>query len=124
MTSKQSNNRVKGFWNRIITSGTGFSSKRLMGVACILFSMIYSIMAILMGEAGCVDGVASTIVMEFLTAGVALFGVTAWEKKYRKPNKSHDIPNDSYDEDDLCVDDSYVDYKGGCDCNKEKYNDH
>ena len=69
------------FWRKVVTSGSGISSKRIMGIACILFAMIFAIAGLLLGVVGEVDGIASTVVIEFLAAGVALFGVTALEKR-------------------------------------------
>lgn len=69
------------FWEKVLTAGGGISSKRLMGVACILFAMIFACLGLFLGDMGIVDGIVSTVIIEFLTAGVALFGITGWERK-------------------------------------------
>ena len=74
---------MREFWLKVLRAGGGISSKRLMGVICVLFAMIFACLGLFLGEVGVVDGIASTIVIEFLAAGVALFGITGWERKNR-----------------------------------------
>ena len=74
---------MRGFWLKVLKAGGGISSKRLMGVICVCFAMIFACLGLFLGEAGVVDGIVSTIVIEFLAAGVALFGITGWERRNR-----------------------------------------
>lgn len=74
---------MREFWLKVLKAGGGISSKRLMGVVCMFFAMIFACLGLFLGEAGAVDGIVSTIVIEFLTAGVALFGITGWERRNR-----------------------------------------
>lgn len=86
---------------RSIKTNSGVSSKRLMGTCCIVFAMLFAIGGMTLGDIGIVDSTVSTIIMEFLTAGVALFGVTAWEKKDKlmeKLTNKRDIEENTYDE--------------------------
>lgn len=106
------------FWRKVVTAGTGVSSKRVMGIACILFAMLFAIAGLLLGVMGEVDGIASTVVIEFLTAGVALFGVTAFEKKNftisSNSNHVHRQPASlDYKEDEECSGrETYIDENG------------
>lgn len=72
---------MRGFWLKVLKAGGGISSKRLMGVTCVCFAMIFACLGLFLGEVGVVDGIVSTIVIEFLAAGVALFGITGWERR-------------------------------------------
>ena len=72
---------MREFWLKVLKAGGGISSKRLMGVVCVFFAMIFSCLGLFLGEIGAVDGIVSTIVIEFLAAGVALFGITGWERR-------------------------------------------
>lgn len=74
---------MREFWLKVLKAGGGISSKRLMGVICVFFAMIFACLGLFLGEAGVVDGIVSTIVIEFLAAGVALFGITGWERRNR-----------------------------------------
>ena len=74
---------MREFWLKVLKAGGGISSKRLMGVVCVFFAMIFACLGLLLGEVGVVDGIVSTIVIEFLAAGVALFGITGWERRNR-----------------------------------------
>lgn len=74
---------MREFWLKVLKAGGGISSKRLMGVICVFFAMIFACLGIFLGEVGVVDGIVSTIVIEFLAAGVALFGITGWERRNR-----------------------------------------
>ena len=74
---------MREFWLKVLKAGGGISSKRLMGVVCVFFAMIFACLGLFLGEAGAVDGIVSTIVIEFLAAGVALFGITGWERRNR-----------------------------------------
>ena len=74
---------MREFWLKVLKAGGGISSKRLMGVVCVFFAMIFACLGLFLGVAGAVDGIVSTIVIEFLAAGVALFGITGWERKNR-----------------------------------------
>ena len=74
-------NKMRGFWLKVLKAGGGISSKRLMGVICVFFAMIFACLGLFLGEVGAVDGIVSTIVIEFLAAGVALFGITGWERR-------------------------------------------
>lgn len=74
---------MREFWLKVLRAGGGISSKRLMGVICVFFAMIFACLGLFLGEAGVVDGIVSTIVIEFLAAGVALFGITGWERRNR-----------------------------------------
>ena len=74
---------MREFWLKVLKAGGGISSKRLMGVVCVFFAMIFACLGLFLGEPGVVDGIVSTIVIEFLAAGVALFGITGWERRNR-----------------------------------------
>ena len=74
---------MREFWLKVLKAGGGISSKRLMGVVCVFFAMIFACLGLFLGEVGAVDGIVSTIVIEFLAAGVALFGITGWERRNR-----------------------------------------
>lgn len=74
---------MREFWLKVLKAGGGISSKRLTGVICVFFAMIFACLGLFLGEAGVVDGIVSTIVIEFLAAGVALFGITGWERRNR-----------------------------------------
>ena len=74
---------MREFWLKVLRAGSGVSSKRLMGIVCVCFAMIFACLGLFLGEVGVVDGIVSTIVIEFLAAGVALFGITGWERKNR-----------------------------------------
>lgn len=105
------------FWRKVVTSGSGISSKRVMGIACILFAMLFAIAGLLLGVMGEVDGIASTVVIEFLTAGVALFGVTAFEKKNftisSNSNHVHSQPTSlGYKEEGCSEQETYIDENG------------
>ena len=96
------------FWRKVVTSGSGISSKRIMGIACILFAMLFATTGLLLGVMGEVDRTVSTVVIEFLAAGVALFGVTAFEKKnITLSNNSNYAQNQPTSLD-------YGDTEGGC----------
>ena len=96
------------FWRKVVTSGSGISSKRVMGIACILFAMLFAVAGLLLGVIGEVDGMVSTVVIEFLAAGVALFGVTAFEKKnFTVSSNSNHVQNQPTSLD-------YGDEEGGC----------
>lgn len=70
------------FFKKLITSGSGVSSKRFMGMACIIFAMVFACLGFFFDELGKVDGTVSTVLIQFLTAGVALFGVSVLDNKY------------------------------------------
>lgn len=72
---------MRNFWLKVLKAGGGISSKRLMGIVCVSFAMIFACLGLFLGEIGAVDGIVSTIVIEFLAAGVALFGITGWERR-------------------------------------------
>ena len=72
---------MREFWLKVLRAGSGVSSKRLMGIVCVCFAMIFACLGLFLGEVGVVDGIVSTIVIEFLAAGVALFGITGWERR-------------------------------------------
>ena len=72
---------MREFWLKVLRAGGGISSKRLMGVVCVFFAMVFACLGLFLGDVGAVDGIVSTIVMEFLAAGVALFGITGWERR-------------------------------------------
>ena len=74
---------MREFWLKVLKAGGGISSKRLMGVVCVFFVIFFACLGLFLGVAGAVDGIVSTIVIEFLAAGVALFGITGWERKNR-----------------------------------------
>ena len=74
-------NEMREFWLKVLKAGGGISSKRLMGVICVFFAMIFACLGLFLGEVGAVDGIVSTIIIEFLAAGVALFGITGWERR-------------------------------------------
>lgn len=74
---------MREFWLKVLKAGGGISSKRLMGVICVFFAMIFACLGLFLGEVGVVDGIVSTIVIEFLAAGAALFGITGWERRNR-----------------------------------------
>ena len=74
---------MREFWLKVLRAGGGISSKRLMGVVCVFFAMVFACLGLFLGEVGAVDGIVSTIVIEFLAAGVALFGITGWERRNR-----------------------------------------
>ena len=74
---------MREFWLKVLKAGGGISSKRLMGVVCVFFAMVFACLGLFLGEVGAVDGIVSTIVIEFLAAGVALFGITGWERRNR-----------------------------------------
>ena len=105
------------FWRKVVTAGTGVSSKRVMGIACILFAMLFAIAGLFLGVMGEVDGMVSTVVIEFLTAGVALFGVTAFEKKNFAVNgNSNHVQNQptslDYKEEGCSGQETYIDENG------------
>lgn len=106
------------FWRKVVTSGSGISSKRIMGIACILFAMLFAIAGLFLGVMGEVDGMVSTVVIEFLTAGVALFGVTALEKRNitvsSNSNHVHSQPTSlDYKEEEGCSEqETYIDENG------------
>lgn len=98
---------MREFWLKVLKAGGGISSKRLMGVICVFFAMIFACLGIFLGEVGVVDGIVSTIVIEFLAAGVALFGITGWERRNRyippvqeqQEPEQHKSDNDNSDND-------------------------
>ena len=105
------------FWRKVVTSGSGISSKRIMGIACILFAMLFAIAGLLLGVMGEVDGIASTVVIEFLAAGVALFGVTAFEKRnFTVRSNSNHVQSQptslDYKEDGCSEQEAYIDENG------------
>ena len=73
--------KMREFWLKVLKANGGISSKRLMGVICVFFAMIFACLGLFLGEVGAVDGIVSTIIIEFLAAGVALFGITGWERR-------------------------------------------
>ena len=98
---------MRDFWLKVLRAGGGISSKRLMGVICVFFAMIFACLGLFLGEVGVVDGIVSTIVIEFLAAGVALFGITGWERRNRyippmqeqQEPEQHKSNNDNSDND-------------------------
>ena len=88
---------MKDFWLKVIKSGTGVSSKRLMGTICIFFAMFFALLGLFLNIPGAVDSTVSTVIIEFLAAGVALFGVTAWERRGSNVNglNQYDFPPQS-----------------------------
>ena len=98
---------MRDFWLKVLKAGGGISSKRLMGVICVFFAMIFACLGLFLGEVGVVDGIVSTIVIEFLAAGVALFGITGWERRNRyippmqeqQEPEQHKSNNDNSDND-------------------------
>lgn len=105
------------FWRKVVTAGSGISSKRIMGIACILFAMLFAIAGLFLGVMGEVDGTVSTVIIEFLTAGVALFGVTAFEKKnITLSNNSNHTQNQptslDYKEEGCSEQGTYIDENG------------
>lgn len=98
---------MREFWLKVLRAGSGVSSKRLMGIVCVCFAMIFACLGLFLGEVGVVDGIVSTIVIEFLAAGVALFGITGWERKNRYTSpmqeqqepEQHKSDNDNSDND-------------------------
>ena len=94
---------MRGFWLKVLKAGGGISSKRLMGVICVFFAMIFACLGLFLGEVGVVDGIVSTIVIEFLAAGVALFGITGWERRnqhtlYQEPYQEEPYQEEPYQE--------------------------
>ena len=85
---------MKDFWLKVIKSGSGVSSKRLMGTICIFFAMFFALVGLFLNIPGAVDSTVSTVIIEFLAAGVALFGVTAWERRgsYVNGLNQYDFP--------------------------------
>lgn len=98
---------MREFWLKILRAGSGVSSKRLMGIVCVCFAMIFACLGLFLGDVGAVDGIVSTIVIEFLAAGVALFGITGWERRNRyappvqeqQEPEQHKSDNDNSDND-------------------------
>lgn len=98
---------MREFWLKVLRAGSGVSSKRLMGIICVCFAMIFACLGLFLGEVGVVDGIVSTIVIEFLAAGVALFGITGWERRNRyippvqeqQEPEQHKSDNDNSDND-------------------------
>lgn len=98
---------MREFWLKVLRAGGGISSKRLMGVVCVFFAMIFACLGLFLGDVGAVDGIVSTIVIEFLAAGVALFGITGWERRNRytppiqdqQEPEQHKSDNDNSDND-------------------------
>ena len=98
---------MREFWLKVLRAGSGVSSKRLMGIVCVCFAMIFACLGLFLGEVGVVDGIVSTIVIEFLAAGVALFGITGWERRNRytppvqeqQEPEQHQSDNDNSDND-------------------------
>lgn len=98
---------MREFWLKVLRAGSGVSSKRLMGIVCVCFAMIFACLGLFLGEVGVVDGIVSTIVIEFLAAGVALFGITGWERRNRcippvqeqQEPEQHKSDNDNSDND-------------------------
>ena len=72
---------MRNFWLKVLKAGGGISSKRLMGIVCVSFAMIFACLGLFLGEVGAVDGIVSTIIIELRAAGVALFGITGWERR-------------------------------------------
>lgn len=91
-------NEMRGFWLKVLKAGGGISSKRLMGVICVFFAMIFACLGLFLGEVGAVDGIVSTIIIEFLAAGVALFGITGWERRGQHIPPMHEPYQESYQE--------------------------
>ena len=94
---------MRGFWLKVLKAGGGISSKRLMGVICVFFAMIFACLGLFLGEVGAVDGIVSTIVIEFLAAGVALVGITGWERRnqhisYQEPYQEEPYQEEPYQE--------------------------
>lgn len=90
---------MRGFWLKVLKAGGGISSKRLMGVVCVFFAMIFACLGLFLGEVGAVDGIVSTIVIEFLAAGVALFGITGWERRNQHISSIPGPQQEPYQED-------------------------
>ena len=91
---------MRDFWLKVLKAGGGISSKRLMGVVCVCFAMIFACLGLFLGEVGAVDGIVSTIVIEFLAAGVALFGITGWERRSQHiPPMQETYQEESYQKD-------------------------
>ena len=89
---------MRGFWLKVLKAGGGISSKRLMGVICVFFAMIFACLGLFLGEVGAVDGIVSTIVIEFLAAGVALFGITGWERRNQHISYQEPYQEEPYQE--------------------------
>lgn len=89
---------MRGFWLKVLKAGGGISSKRLMGVTCVCFAMIFACLGLFLGEVGAVDGIVSTIVIEFLAAGVALFGITGWERRNQHISYQEPYQEEPYQE--------------------------
>lgn len=107
---------MKNFWLKVIKSGSGVSSKRLMGTICIFFAMFFALLGLFLNIPGAVDSTVSTVIIEFLAAGVALFGVTAWERRGSNVNglNRYDFPtqppcptNKVDSENETCNDDEF-----------------
>ena len=90
---------MRNFWLKVLKAGGGISSKRLMGIVCVCFAMIFACLGLFLGEIGAVDGIVSTIVIEFLAAGVALFGITGWERRNQHIPPMQEPYQDPYQED-------------------------
>lgn len=91
---------MRDFWLKVLKAGGGISSKRLMGVVCVFFAMAFACLGLFLGEVGAVDGIVSTIVIEFLAAGVALFGITGWERRSQHiPPMQETYQEESYQKD-------------------------
>ena len=89
---------MRGFWLKVLKAGGGISSKRLMGVIYVFFAMIFACLGLFLGEVGAVDGIVSTIVIEFLAAGVALFGITGWERRNQHISYQEPYQEEPYQE--------------------------
>lgn len=61
-----------------------------MGIVCIVFSMIFACLGFFFGDLGKVDTTVSTVLIQFLTAGIALFGVTVLDKSINNKDKDKD----------------------------------
>ena len=96
-------NNFREVFKKIFSSNSGISSKRVMGFVCIVFAMILTIYAVILSSiiiynnpipnqviitsVNMHDSVLYAI-LQFLTAGASLLGVTLFEK-----NKAPQIPN-------------------------------
>ena len=100
---KMRNNNFSEIFKKIFSANSGISSKRVMGFACIVFAMILTIYAVILSSIiiyhnpipnqiiitsiNIHDSVLYAI-LQFLTAGASLLGVTLFEK-----NKAPQMPN-------------------------------
>lgn len=87
------------FFAKLIKADSGVSSKRVVGIGCILFAIILTIYVVVVSTCGpnrpiqIHDSVLYAI-LQFLAAGTSLLGVTIFEHKH--PDTSNKNGDDEY----------------------------